>query len=79
MTSCSLKTADCSAPYSGDKLSIGASYPYAITATSDVLEGWTETVCYECTDGVLTAQVADYVIRQSLSCTVVLEANAPGT
>ena len=53
-TSCELRSSDCSQLYSTvypmGRLTIASSSPWAITSVRNVVAGWVETVCLQCTN-----------------------------
>ena len=63
VSSCSLKTDDCSGPYTPGEITMAASSPWAITATSTDRNGWTETICVECTNGPSTITHPSFIVQ----------------
>ena len=69
LTSCKLKTPGCTALYSGNKLTIGTSTPWTVTAVQNVVNGYIEAFCIDCTNSAggleLDTKQLDVVVTQA--------------
>ena len=79
ITSCSIKTSGCSGAYSPGQLSMAGSTPWAITANQNIQNGYTETVCVSCTNGLDTYSYFNFIVTQIRDCATALTAKAGAT
>jgi len=51
VTKCQLKTKGCNSTYQGSNLKMDLASPFELKAKRDVIQGYKEQVCIECTNG----------------------------
>jgi hypothetical protein len=68
ITSCSILAVGCGTAYPPGELSISGSFPFTVTSNKNVLVGWTETVCIECSNALQTITFDNYVVTQNRDC-----------
>ena len=63
ITSCTLYNPGCSTAYSGSYLSLGVSGDkFTLKADRTYIPGYTETICYSCTNGLQTINEDNFVV-----------------
>ena len=73
ITSCSLKNAGCGGAFSGAQLSIpSAASPWSVSANKNVVAGYNEKTCVECTNGDQIATLDNVEITQTRDCSTSL-------
>ena len=74
ITACTLKTAGCKEPYTGDGVVIGSKPDFVIGYKQNVIQGYQDNVCLSCTNGVQTADKDGLSFEQTSKCASSLSA-----
>jgi hypothetical protein len=54
------------------RLTIGTNSPWDINGERGIANGWTKTVCVQCTNGDQTIEHKNFVVTQNIDCGVAL-------
>ena len=68
ITSCTLKSAGCSAKYEGLHVKIAEATPFQLTASVDVIKGYEESVCVECVSKLAKITKDNFKVTQTSKC-----------
>jgi len=76
LTTCAIRNPGCG-PYSGSRITISGITPFAISMPQNVVEGWTETICIECSNGQQTEQYDNFIVTQIRDCSTAITVVIP--
>lgn len=77
LTNCVLRTADCSASYSGSGMASIVAGTGALSIRQDIQAGYSETLCVQCTNaGGSVVQHANWAINQKRDCKIAMTQTA---